>query len=444
MTGALARFEGRRLLRNPILWAAAVAAIVLRIRDGRARLPDLTVETVAATTSAAIVAGAALIVVNLVVGRDRRHRMPETLAALPGDAVVRTRAALVPGVLTAALVAAVTLAAELVATVFRGPVAGRFDPWEALGGLALAALAAAAGAALARWTPTLIAAPVAVLVLGFDVLVAGRRPWAVLVIARHDPAWTDRPSAAHLLYLAALAAACGAVALLRHGPRPTRVLALAVAIAVAAPAALAAVSGTPELRATQEQICRRTEAEGVTFCALPRYVAWIPVWAQAVRPVIQAMPPRARAGLPPIRQFDGRWTSYDDQPTTWMVWSKDPAAHQTALAGTVAAVAAHVAGRDTAGQARTVVALWLVGSAVPLGPAPDFGRPVTGAPGVVTIDLGGDSWMDIPGQLGGRGYDANDVACAKRLLRDPGARARIWVQWDTLLDPRTPASALCG
>jgi hypothetical protein len=429
MTGTLARFEGRRLLRNPIVWAAVLVATGLRLYDGWGWLPDLTIDTITATIYATIVVGVVLVVVNVVTSRDGRHLMPETLAALPGTAATRTGAALVPGLLLGILACAAVLAAELLPLTLRGPAAGRFDPWEVLGGVALGALGAALGAALGRWTPALIAAPVAVVVLGLSVFVSSQQPWTVLVITRHDPAWTARPSLAHLIYLVGLTAACAGGALLRHGVRPARVLVFALAIAVAVPAALVAVARTPTLAPRQAQICQR--AEGVTFCAQPGYESWIPVWAEAVRPMVEAMPTRARAALGPVRQFGGRWEALrNGEPNTWLRWSRDPGRNQAHLVGQLAAAAVRLDGSGV-GQARAAVALWLAGQVVSLDSA-----------AVIKIDIGAGAFS-IRGNLGGLPYGEREQACAKRLLGDAGARARIWARWDTLIDPRTPVSALC-
>ncbi|GAA3507719.1 hypothetical protein FHR32_004282 [Streptosporangium album] len=92
MNPSLVCFEAWRLLRSPILWGAALAALVMESVQGAAWLPDLTMVTIDAVTASTLVGAAVMITANLAAGRDRRHALPETLAALPGRAALRTRA----------------------------------------------------------------------------------------------------------------------------------------------------------------------------------------------------------------------------------------------------------------------------------------------------------------------------------------------------------------
>ncbi|GII54816.1 hypothetical protein Pth03_32050 [Planotetraspora thailandica] len=452
---SLVRLETLRLLRNPILWVVAPASLTVGVARGAAWLPDMTTVTIDAVTISASAGAAVLIVAALAAGRDRRHGMPETLAALPGRAAVRTQAVVLSAPVVGALIASLIICVRLVVAESSGHAAGRIDPFEALGGVALAALAATTGAALGRWIPTLIAAPAVVCAVAFGMLANSRGEyggWFLPVIPDHDPSWGTRLTREHLLYLTAAAVLLAALALLRHGLRPVRAIAALTALAVAVPAGAAATAGAPALPWATPHFVPRMPAqvcqaqEGVTYCVYPGYQPWIPVWAEAIRPVVAAVPERARNRIPPVRQISGIYAPDDilDQPRTWLVWSTDPTRHRALLIGQMAAAVTGLGdGCDNLGRARTVVALWLAGRAEPLSDAPDPGT--WNAPGGgddlprgwIHIEVGGGTSFGVPGQLGGKRYGTAEVEYARRLLERPDAAARVKDHWDVLTSPET-------
>ncbi|MYV96803.1 hypothetical protein [Streptomyces sp. SID3343] len=437
--------EFRRLARNPILWALAVAAVALQYNDVRDRAPDLSVETVSLAGYGLFLAAGVLITTNLSVSRDRRHAMPEPLAALPRRAEDRTRAITLAGMALAPCLVAPMVAVYLTIRHAQGDVAGRIDWYEPLALVAATALAAAGGAALARWLPSLIAGPIAVVLLAMATLLNRNRPdldafggfgsWFLPVVLRQRPDWPGRPSGLHVLYLAACLVLFLTVALLRHRVSVPRVGAVALALVVAVPTgAIAstrgadpkpgAVAGSDGSLGPDDLRCE--VRDGMTFCAFPGYRPWIPLWADAVRPVVEALPPAARAKLPVVRQRTGTWAwsveTKDGSLDTGMVWGRG-AAYRTMLAGGVAARVTGLSeeGCDGHGLARTVVALWLLGrtGAVP-------------APEGIRIDVVGDRVLGRPTPLGVR-YGPTEAEYARRLLADPAARDRVWANWDTLL-----------
>ncbi|MEV0230591.1 hypothetical protein [Nonomuraea sp. NPDC050786] len=443
MTGSLVLFEARRLLRSPVLWGAAALALAMAVAGSSAWLPDMTMVTIGSVTASTIVGAAVLISANLAAGRDRRHGLPETLGALPGRAVTRTRAVVLAAPVVGALIAAVMIAAHLGYVWVTGPVAGRIDVYEALGGVALAALAAGLGAALARWTPWLVVPPLLICLLAFAVAVNPRGEYAggfLPLVLEHSLGWGPRPSREHLAYLVALGVVLAAGALLRHGLRPVRAVVLLTALAVAVPAGMAATASARSGTKLPAQVCRAYE--GVSYCVYPEYVAWIPVWGRALHPVLSAVPERARARIPVVRQrvaSPGAMLE-TDEPVTWTVWSTDPTLHQALLVGQVAGAVTGLTGCGT-GRAQAMVALWLVGRAGPLldAPPPQAWRP-HGPDLPVSmkeVPMGADGSLVVPGQLHGAQYGDAEVGYARRLLERPDAVERVRAHWDTLTAPGT-------
>ncbi|MGC5014267.1 hypothetical protein ACLQ2R_26180 [Streptosporangium sp. DT93] len=459
MNRALVLFEARRLLRHPIPWTAAASALAVVVAGNASWLPDLTTTAIDTVAGSALVAAAMLVVAHLAASRDRRHGLPERLAAMPVREAVRTRAVVLAAPAVGGLVAAAMIFPYLLTVSASGTAAGRLDLYEAFGGVALAMLAASAGAALGRWTPWPVAPPVAIFLVAFALVGDPRGEyggWFLPVVSAHDVSWGDRPTGWHLVYLLAAAVLCAAVALLRHGARPARTVVALAALLVAVPAGASATASAPApgtaSRAAADpsgQVCERHD--GVSYCAYPGYRPWIGVWARAVRPIVTAVPRRALERIPVIRQGQAHDSSLDDPatPRTWTVWSTDPGRHGTLLAGRVAAavtgldVTGSEGGCGDLGRARTVVALWLAGRAGPLleAPGPDDWR---GAPSEevapawqLRVRMGGNGHeLRLPGQLGVR-YGAAEVGYARRLLELPDADRRVRAGWDVLVAPGT-------
>ncbi|MFD8564238.1 hypothetical protein ACFV1N_43810 [Streptosporangium canum] len=460
-------FEVGRLLRGPVPWGAAVLCLALRLVATWEWLPDMSVDPVSTSGAMLLPAAAMMLAANLATSRDTRGGMPETLGALPGRAVERTGAATLAAVTAGAGIALPVMTGYLLVRWGMGPVAGVFDPYEALGGVLAVPFAAALGAMLARWAPWLVAVPVAAFLIGAFTWLNGNQSgyggWFLPVVLFHGPDWPQRPSALHAVYLLAAVALLAALTLLRHGVRPARLVAALAAAAVAVPAGAAATAAAPgeEMTHPFEDLlkdpaalpdhmdarvreryfgrdARRCEKHGaVTYCALRDYAAWIPAWVSAVDPVARALPPAERDRLPVVRQLaDTWWYAQQEERSvdTFMMWGRAGAehTHRAVLASDVIRSAMGwrpppgTEGCDARGQSRVVVALWLLGQAVP--PAPPETR---------EIQIGSSLFMRVQSPLGPIRYGAAELGYARRLLAAPDARQRIWRHWDTLLKPGT-------
>ena len=461
MTRRLVLFETRRLLRNPLLWGVAVAAVAAQLDANWYWMPDWSVETVDITGAVLLIAAMILLTANVSTSRDTRHHMDESLAALPGRPDHRTRSVAAAAMLVGVLISSAAIGAYLAIRLAQGPSAGTFDPLEALGGVAAVAAAGAFGVALGRWLPGLFAGPVLIALLGLLTLLnrnlGGFGGWFLPLVLHRGPDWGVRPAGTHLMYLVAGGTLLTTLAMLRHRFRPAE-LAVAIgalALTAAAGTAASATSGLekmvvdprtkaevvsprlPERYAgTAARECVRRDA--VTYCAFPEYVSWIPLWAAVVTPIVEAVPPAARERLPVVRQSTASWSQLDRDPRTaptWMVWGRGNAqpAYRDMLAGDFASLATGLAAPDRCdarGQARTVIGLWLVGQATGTIPEArplkiDISQSGTGEAAVAK--------STILGQL----YGGAESGYAQRLLARSDSRARIWANWSTLLSPTT-------
>ncbi|MEU4535896.1 hypothetical protein AB0G15_13635 [Streptosporangium sp. NPDC023825] len=442
-SGELFVFETLRLTRNPVLWGTAALVLAVQTYLSRDQQPDMNIDPIAATGVASCLAGAVLLVANLAASRDGRHGMPESLAGLPAGAEHRTRAVLFAAPLVGGLSTAVVLGLYLVVRLLAGPVAGTLDPYEPLTAVAASAFAAALGVAVGRWLPSLIAGPLVIAALGFmifqnpSIMPSG---WWLPVMQHHYPDWPDRPSGTHLVYVLALVVLAGGVASLRYGLRRRPLVAVVAAVAVAVPAGATATAARPVAairsgwvgaddvdprvrdRFFGPHAYRCEERGGVTYCAYPEYVPWIPLWEEAAGPVVRAVPPERRHLVPQVRQMTSAWFFGEDTEAyavrPGMSWG-----HPDQRKRLAEDLSFHVAGFrlpcDARGQARTLVALWLAGQAAPVT------RPES---------LRVDSRLSVRRLVG---YGDTEIGYARRLLASPGARERVRAHWDTLMRPST-------
>ncbi|MFC4118043.1 hypothetical protein [Nonomuraea zeae] len=454
MTRRLLLFEARRLVRHPLVWGATALVLALQTFLSRDQQPDLTMDPVNATGLATCLAAAVLVVASLATSRDGRHGMPESLSGLPGRAEHRTRALLLATPLVAGLAAAVAMGGYLAIRLLSGPAGGRLDVWEPLTAVAAAVLAATLGVAVGRWASWLIAGPLVVAVLGFLIFTNpsnGQARWLLPVMQVHRPDWPDRPSAAHLVYVLAAAALFGGIALLRHRVRPASAAAVVVALAVAVPTGATAASTRPpatfptNVPLTLDHVDSRvreryfgpgayrcTVRQSLTYCAFPGYEPWIPLWEQAVQPVVAALPAELRARAPQVRQMSPTWSFGADSgliraPMSWgdpdqrRILAEDVAFWATGLYDSAARHSdpRHPTLCDVRGQARAVVAHWLIGQVSP----PEARRGLH-------VD-------DHRGRMSGLDWGQAEIGYAKLLSASPVAREKVRAGWDTLIKPTT-------
>ncbi|WP_433427540.1 hypothetical protein [Nonomuraea sp. CA-141351] len=455
MTRRLFLFETRRLVRHPLVWGATVLVLALQTFLSWDQQPDLTMDPINATGLSTCLGAVVLVVASLATSRDGRHGMPESLAGLPGRAEHRTRALLLATPLVAGLAATVAMGGYLVIRLLSGPAGGRLDLWEPLTAVAAAVLAATLGVAVGRWARWLIAGPLVVAVLGFLIFTNptnGQARWLLPVMQVHQPDWPDRPSAVHLVYVLAVAAVFSGIALLRHRVRAAPAAAVVVALAVAVPSGATAASTRPPavfptgvtltLGHVDSRVRERyfgsgayrcTVLQGLTYCAFPGYEPWIPLWEQAVEPVVAALPAALRARAPQVRQMSPTWSFTDDSgmirplmswghPDQRRMLAEDVAFWTTGLYDSAVKhfnLSRRAALCNVQGQARTVVAHWLIGQVSP----PEARRAL-----YVDRDRG---------RLSGLDWGPAEIGYAKLLLASPGAREKVQANWDTLMKPTT-------
>ncbi|SDX64869.1 hypothetical protein SAMN05421504_103362 [Amycolatopsis xylanica] len=439
--GALVLFEARRQLRNPILLVLAAVTLAARTVASWRLMPNWSLATVDTATALLILGAGAMLAANLATLRDSRGAFAELLAPLPSRPKARTLAVLVAATGVSMLVAVVVIGLHFVSLTVGSVPVGRFDVTELLTGVAMVALFTAAGVALARWVPVLIAAPLAALVLTWAMfqfpgswLLPVVPDLKIVIDAARPPLW-------HLLYVAGLFLAIAAAALLRHGPRPGFVVAAGTALAVLGGALTlhspeaASPSATADRTAPRGLVTEGADHclahNGIRYCSFPSYAAWIPLWQQAIEPVVAAAPPSVRARAPEIvqRVTIGRLgaPSAIMPPVTWgrnggEVESRRSLAAQ--MAGVLTGFQSRVGllesmdGCDARDRSRTVVALWLTGQ-VEKAVAP---QRVRARP---------DS------DMGAIDYGETELRYASLLLADPEAKQRIWANWEVLVDPST-------
>ena len=504
----LARIEGRRLLARPTVLAGAGLSLLTMVTLTRTTAPVLNRDDTTASAALLVLAAATLLATNAAALRSRRRATDELLASMPTPPRVRTLASLcsVAGVVAlAGLLGGAFLLWRLAADPVTAP-----DPFELLTGPALVALGGCLGVALARWAPSVTVAPVVVVglaALEFSVNLliggseyGGRVKWLAPFVGQHGVAreLLIRPTGWHLAYLVALVAVLGCVALLRHpATRPTIATAgsavLVLLLAGGAqlrpldpaqdPNALAA-----ELTAAAAQDCE--QRDDVTYCALPGYEPWVDRWAATVEPVLARLPERARPRPLTVRQdFLGtRLESLADhggpgtaaepthsevRPGLWRGRNAGEGAYQFGLALGVAALAVGLSPDGAlspadalpgqvgeglqactpAGQARSVVALWLAGQTSER--SAEYLRNEVERQGGTTAPATGTPAPEIyfarpaAHPIGALNFGGWEAAVAVQLLRQAPDHIAGLVDrhWDTLSDPATTtdeALALLG
>lgn len=431
---ALFLFELRRLTRSPLLWVPATLTAIVCTLWNRNLAFDLSTETIEIPTVMLILAAGTAYAACLATSRDQRHGMPSMLGALPVRADRRTTAVLQAASLAAGAMAALVTATYLLGRwVVAGPAVGRFDPFEALTGVAVAAFAAALGTAAARWIPTLFAAPLAI-AFGAFLQIAASFLWSLEPgggwLAPVNPMMdlpeqaALRPSGWHLIYVAALAVLLGTAALLKHGAHQRRVVAaIAAAVVAVSSAVVATQRGSSDAGSSVPTADRCQNIQDVRYCAYPDYTAWIPEWARAVRPVIDAAPPAVRDRVTQVRQSPGGSPAPEQTIHADTVWGET---FRSRLTGEAAVRLVGLSPRpragsrleearcDASGQARTVVALWLMAQGSPLE------HPAHRTELGFGIEAG-----------------ESEVAYARQLLTAADTGERIRANWATLTHPKT-------
>lgn len=402
---ALALVEGRLLLlRLPVLvaLAAAVAWTVWRaplLEEGHPALQNADRSTQSAPL---LVALAVLFCANQAVLRSRRHRTEPHLSVLALGTGARTAAHLL-ALLPVALVTGLGVLAHFGYQALRPDAVGHGSPAELLVGPLTVLLGGAFGVLLARLLPSVMVAPVAVVLLllafGGGVLPLGDGErgtrWLAPVVGESSfhslPSdLMGRPAGWHALYLTGLVLTLALLAVVRGSDRGLRdpvsrtaLTALAGAVALAVTAGVAQTGPLPaDVRAARERATATPEKSqecvrrgGSTYCAYPEWLPRTGRWAAVADRVRAAAGGTAQDHALLVRQrVDARYGLHDDA-------SPDPATarHQvtvgTAWGGNrvpefaVAVAGVLVAGdeRRAAGlcDGRMVTVMWLALSGEP-------------------------------------------------------------------------------
>lgn len=393
---ALARAEARLVLRSPLLWGGMVLSLALCTAWGWTTMQTWETFAQDAGMSSIVLAGALLLAGHLAASRDRRAGA-ESLETVPTTAA-RRGVGLLALVLVAGAAGASVCLAGLLLMLPAWPV-GQFDPWVLLVTVVVPATGAALGIVVGRWLPAMAAGPltmiaVAIVLASLPVLSTGADSVVWHLFPVPSAPWetgAERPTGWHLVYLLAVLAAVVASLWLKH----RRLIAVSVILAATVTSGIATnqqVRATPAVidaamddALTGPAVLACEVYGGVRYCALPHYAGWIPLWQEAVEPVVRNLP--AAAQRPTVRQLG---SSDDGRPlvpgapeivtsTRWGRhgrWAEDSrtgmtVAYTTATTGLFrrgpGAFNYEASRCSGAGQHRTVVALWLLAQALPDG-----------------------------------------------------------------------------
>jgi hypothetical protein len=343
-TLALARVEGLRLLRHPLVLLATVLIVWVwvaeQVRGDRVgRYPTLHRADADTQAMLLFLAGAALVAANLAVLRARRHGVEAWYGtlALP---VWRRGLAHLLSVLPVALVGGLLAGAHLAQLAMLPGAVGRPNPVELATGPVLVALGGAVGVLLARLVRSPLAAPLALLLLawllygvdslGYAAGDAARHFWLSVYVPQTWSWWSPvpadllgRPAGWHLVYLAGIVLLVAVAALARAGgPRRRLAAVAAAALAVVVLAGSAQLRPPAGLQARREaaverpasvQVCQQRGS--VRYCFFPDFARRVGVWDRIVQAILRRLPARATPVLVVRQQVDpsavltdgGRW-----------------------------------------------------------------------------------------------------------------------------------------
>ena len=313
---SLARAEGRRLLRHPLVIVGAVMGSAIPVLATWRFQVVLNRDDSLTSEGLLPLAAAALIASHLATLRATRHGTTELHRSTPTPERAVTAGQLLASTFLA--LGALAVALLQLGYLFAIGGVGQPRPWVVLAGPAMVVFASCVGVAVARWAPWPVAGPLALVGIA-AVFIAMANSGSLetrrilLNLSPFVPAemWlfsvselSFRPAATHVAYVMGLATVGAAVALLRHPGR--RVAALCLCAALAATALAGAAQISPPSPADQRRVVafvtdadrhRSCEThQGVRYCAYNEYVPWIALWRRSVEPIMSALP--ADAGPP--------------------------------------------------------------------------------------------------------------------------------------------------
>ena len=329
----LARREGRRMLRHPVMWFGAVLSLVIFGFFTWHAAPVLHRDDVFMAAALLPLAAATLIVANLAASRATRNatdELYETTSSTPGLRIVGH---------IASLAYALALALALIGVMFvylllDAPVGTPRIAEIAVGPLTVV-LFGTVGITIGRWNPHPALGPMAVVVGGalqymlIQPIVGSiatnstvrnpsgwLAPWVPMSMTGEVPSeLVIRPAGWHLLYLTGIILIFLGAALISRGSR-ARLLPLflggtaALVLGTVGQLTPASASQRAELVALMEhpedhQTCE--ERDGVTYCAYPAYIGWIDRWAAPIEGALEQVPVADRPDDLIVRQSFGSY-----------------------------------------------------------------------------------------------------------------------------------------
>ena len=329
----LARREGRRMLRHPIIWVGALLSLVIFGFFTWHAAPVLHRDDVFMAAAMLPLAAATLIVANLAASRATRNatdELYETTSSSRGLRIVGHIASLAYPV----ALALILIGVMFVYLLLDAPVGTPRIAEIAVGPL-MVVLFGAVGVTIGRWNPHPALGPMAVVVAGalqymlIQPIVGSLAtnstirdpsgwlaPWVPMSMTGEVPSeLVIRPAGWHLLYLAGITLIFIGVALTRRGSR-TRLLPLflagtaALVLGTVGQLTPASASQRAELVALMEhpedhQMC--DERNEVTYCAYPAYIGWIDRWAAPIEGALEQIPVTDRPRDLTVRQSFGSY-----------------------------------------------------------------------------------------------------------------------------------------
>jgi hypothetical protein len=302
----LAHFEGRQMLRHPLLWIGALASVGLAVFELIEEAPVLNRASMTLAWTMAPLAVAAALISGWAVlrARARDDAKPPIVTPVAMDQRV---AGVALGLIYPGLATFVIQMGLLAWLMTRDPVTSIV--WtELLVGPLYVVFAGTVTAALTRWVPHAITPLMSLLALGVvQAIVPYHDNWGTIIDAGAlAPIYwpqatipyelTFRPASLHLLYLGGLVFVLAALATLGRRAAPLILFGIGSLIAVGfGMAQLGPIDESTRQAATERLVGETANVtcetrDPIRYCAMPGYEGWIEAWDRGLRPILAAVP----------------------------------------------------------------------------------------------------------------------------------------------------------
>lgn len=333
----LARFEGRQMLRHPLLWIGAVASVGLAVFELLEEAPVLNRASMTLAWTMAPLAVAVALISGWAVlrARARSDAQPPVVTPVAMDQRV---AGVAIGLVYPAAATFLIQVGLLAWLMTRDPVTSIV--WtELVVGPLYVVLAGTVTVALTRWVPHATTPLMSLLLLGVtQAVVPYHDNWGIEIdaAALAPIYWPQtiipyevsfRPAPLHLLYMVGLVLALAGLATISRRAMP--MIMLVVGLFIAAGFGLAQLGTIDEStrQAAIERLVGDTAditcetRDSITYCAMPGYEEWIDEWERSLRPILAATPPDIQPFE--VRQYPVHNTHIlhgDNYETWWWVY----------------------------------------------------------------------------------------------------------------------------